>query len=122
MTTHNCKCKRALDDMKSSIKDIVEEKVRIFSEIECLDKLIEELTEAKIAAILYQNNLKHRVAEVETTAIARTDLAEELADVFVAGILTLGTLRPYMQAVYDAKVHRGVFKQMKTAIEQRCSN
>ena len=120
MTTHNCKCKRALDDMKSSIKDIVEEKVRTFSEIECLDKLIEELTEAKVAAVLYQNNLKHQMEE--TTAIARVDLAEELADVFVAGILTLGTLRPFMQAVYDAKVHRGVFKQMKTAIEQKCSN
>lgn len=115
----NCKSRKVVSELDLTIRDIVKKKVLTFTEEECIEKLIEELDEALLAAHAYLSDVRHHTIVKDSIAVTRAALSEELADVYVSGILTLGTLRPFMQTVYDAKVHRAVFKQMVLAIDQR---
>lgn len=99
-------------------KEILEAKVEVFSELECLEKLQEELAEAQQAvATLHAKILYDRPRGVYVR-----ELMEELADVEIAGHKTLVKLYPSYEKYYENKLRRGVLVQLRDAIEKAQGN
>jgi len=99
-------------------KEILAEKARLFSEDDCLDKLIEELSEA-VKAVLnlrYEDTAEPPVFNRNVLVI---NLIEELADVSVAGIETLVHFYPMAEGVYNNKKVRSIQVNIRKAIEER---
>ena len=92
-------------------REIIQIKVSVFTEAECLDKLIEELEEATIAAKLAYAHF----GSIEKQAL----LMEELADVEVAGRRTLTKLWPNAEWEFTKKVGKAIFTQIPAAIEAK---
>lgn len=103
------------------MNNIIRKKCLLFTEEECMEKLVEEISEALTAARNYLCSLRCD-RDPAKAILRRKALAEELADVYVAGIATMGEMRPYMKETYDTKVVKGIYKQMQAAIDQRENN
>ena len=97
--------------MSQTEREIIEKKIVVFTERECLDKLIEELEEALIAA--------KQVASTLTNPMYKVALMEELADVEVAGRRTLTKLWPSVEREFTKKVGKAIFTQIPAAIEAK---
>lgn len=97
-------------------RELLEEKVRLFSTEECVYKLIEELAEALDAAeaLLITTRDGH---EIDTSKVKA--LLEELADVEVAGHRTMVKIFPYEEYMYVAKLRHGIRVQLRAAVEER---
>lgn len=101
-------------------REILEEKVKVFSERECLAKLIEELREAMKEAIMLEVSLSVPSLSLEEhRQNIRTKLMEELADVDVAGRRTLELLYRTGEWTFNEKSRHGVRVQLREAIEKR---
>jgi hypothetical protein len=87
-------------------KELLMEKVAVFSRDEILDKIIEELSEALQEALdlMYSGKTDYRA------------LLEELADVDVAGRQTLEVMPGVPQYVFPQKVKHAIRCQIREAI------
>lgn len=102
-------------------REILEEKTKVFSERECVNKLIEELWEAMKEAIMLDAALSvpSIYTEEHMQMMLRTKLMEELADVDVAGRRTLELLYQTGEWTFNEKSRHGVRVQLREAIELR---
>jgi len=99
-------------------REVLSEKVKVFSIEECIDKLIEELEEALSEAIYLRDSF-NRKARKEFINAAIKRLMEELADVEVAGKKTFFRLRPLAQWWYTCKIHHAITIQIPEAIAEK---
>lgn len=101
--------------------EILAQKARLFSEDDCLDKLIEELSEALNAAL----DLRYSIEEEEEVSSRKKltmNLIEELADVSVAGIETLTHIYPTAEGLYNNKRVCSIQVNIRRAIEEKHSH
>lgn len=94
-------------------KEILEAKVEVFSELECLEKLQEELAEAQQAAA----TLHAKILYDRPRGVYVKELMEELADVEIVGHKTLVKLYPMEEDFFEQKLRYGVQVQLRKAIE-----
>jgi hypothetical protein len=101
--------------------EILAQKARLFSEDDCLDKLIEELSEALNAALDLRYSIEGE-GEVSSRKKLTMNLIEELADVSVAGIETLEYIYPEAEGLYNNKRARSIQVNIRRAIEEKHSH
>jgi hypothetical protein len=101
--------------------EILAQKARLFSEDDCLDKLIEELSEALNAALDLRYSIEGE-GEVSSRKKLTMNLIEELADVSVAGIETLEYIYPEAEGLYNNKRVRSIQVNIRRAIEEKHSH
>lgn len=100
-------------------ESILRRKSEVFSEIESVLKLIEELEEALFEARTYAQLLAYGADLRKTEQLDQLQkLVEELADVEVAGTLTLKAYHEQVYNWYNWKIMKGVFEQLQEAIDE----
>jgi len=99
------------NDMETTtaMRIIIRQKCETFSDAELVEKLIEELEEALEAAREYQENPCERTLKA---------MAEELADVRVAGEMTLSDAFLGFASYHKAKVLKALYEQIPAAIRR----
>lgn len=95
-----------------AMRVIIRDKTKVFSDEEMLDKLVEELEEALEAVRSYQR---------DPDELTLKAMAEELADVRVAGEMTLSYNCTSFEDYFKAKVLRAMYDQIPNAIRERKS-
>ena len=96
-------------------REILAEKVATFTEIECVQKLIEELKEAMEAAVTLSAALCTPLNE-EGIAQLRKELIQELADVDTAGRKTFIVMHRTAEWIFVEKQFHSIRVQIPEAI------
>lgn len=98
--------------------EILARKVTVFTFEECLDKLIEELSEAMAAALDLRYRRGMRLDDPDRRPLL-TRLIEELADVDVSGIRTIERVEPYARYLFNNTAHHAIHVKVREAIRER---
>lgn len=82
-------------------RDVIGDKIAVFTESECLWKLLEELAEASIEVIKALWFIKMYPRDI--SRLLGIKIARELADVDIAGRQTLRRIYPFFDGFFEAK-------------------
>lgn len=93
----------------TAMRIIIRQKCETFSDAELVDKLVEELEEALEAVRSYQR---------DPDELTLKAMAEELADVRVAGEMTLSDAFLGFASYHKAKVLKALYEQIPNAIRE----
>ena len=97
-------------------REILTEKVATFTEMECIQKLIEELKEALTEAMNLMLALAFEDTNTERVTGVRKSLIHELADVDTAGRKTLLLIPAFSEWDFHKKQHYSTHIQIPEAI------
>ena len=93
-------------------------KADTFSELECIDKFLEELREVTVEAKILAELIMQGRGE-ETLQEARARLYKEMSDVNTTGIETWKPLDPKAQWIFTQKYHQAILVDIPDAIERK---